>query len=351
MSFNYFTNWCFLPTFLGTFRMYDTGDENIRMISADDINRLKTPPLIRVHSSCIASEIFKSIDCDCADQLLTAMQIIHDENSGLIFHLNQEGRGQGLQNKIKAINLMQQKGLDTYEAFEYLNLKQDVRNYQKVIDILSNLNINKIRLITNNPKKISFFEDNNISIDIIKTKIVTRPQNIDYLRTKKNKLGHKLDLSNDSCLKGLDENINCIKFYEKDHPYGFFSNFSNHAVYLKNKIWKTSEHYYQSQKFADTDYEEEIRKAPKPSMAKDMAEKSSFPIRSDWKSIKISTMREVLYAKFTQHPDLRKELIKTDPSILIEHTENDHYWGDGGNGSGKNMLGNLLMDIRSLLIQ
>lgn len=357
MSDNFFTNWCYLPTSLGKFRMYDTENENIRLICSGDIKQLMSTPLIRVHSSCIASEVFKSLDCDCADQLWIAMKMIHSEGSGLIFHLNQEGRGQGLSNKIRAINLMQQKGLDTCEAFLALNLEQDIRSYKEVIDILMRLNIHHIKLITNNPKKISFFNDNGIRVKkVVNTIPKIRVENHDYLITKKNKLNHELDLNhlseNNMYFSGsltLNGNTSVIKFYEKDQPYGFFSNFSNHAVYLKNKIWMTSEHYYQSQKYANTDYEDKIRLAPSPLIAAKMGRDNRFPVKPEWKNVKNNIMREVLFAKFTQHPELKNKLLKTSPLTLVEHTENDHYWGDGGNGSGKNMLGKLLMEVRSSL--
>lgn len=363
MRFYQFDNWCFLPTSLGKFRMYDTGNEKIRMISFGDIEKLDRCPLIRVHSSCMASEVFRAKDCDCADQLWEAMMKIASDGAGLIFHLDQEGRGQGLSNKIKAINLMQQQGFDTYDAFVTLGLDQDARSYQKVVDILLQLDISDIKLITNNPRKISFFEDKGISvIEVINTKPEIRPENQDYLLTKKCRLDHTfvwdeisekkymtLTKKNGKTSEDIYERTGKIKFYQKHQPYGFFSNFSYHAVYLKNKIWMTSEHYYQSQKYADTEYEEKIRLAPSPAKAASMGQDKKNPMRADWEDVKDNIMREVLYAKFTQHPDLRKELLKTFPLTLVEHTENDHYWGDGGDGSGKNMLGNLLMEIRSSL--
>jgi len=349
------SNWCFLPTSLGEFRMYDTENENIRLICSGDIKQLRPKPMIRVHSSCIASEVFCSLDCDCADQLRAAMEMINDEGSGLIFHLNQEGRGQGLSNKIRAIHLMQQRDLDTHDAFVDLNLDQDIRNYQDVVDILLQLGIDQIRLITNNPKKIDFFKEKDIGVEVINTIPKIRAENQAYLTTKKMKLRHQLDLSQLSdnnhhhSMKTQSEDAHEIKFYEKDQPFGFLSNFSNHAVFLKNKIWMTSEHYYQAQKYANTNYEEKIRLAPSPSIAKQISRRYSSLKRADWKTVKNSIMLEVLSAKFTQHPDLRHELLETNPHILIEHTENDHYWGDGGDGSGKNILGKLLMEVRSSL--
>ena len=191
MSTNKFTNWCYLPTDIGTFRMYDTGDENIRLISSGDLTNLGDNPLIRIHSSCIASETFGSQDCDCADQLAEAMSMIGNEGEGLIFHLHQEGRGQGLSSKIRAINLMQQENLDTVEAFNALGLEQDTRCYKNVIEILTQLKIQNVRLITNNPRKISFLKNADISVsEVVNTTPKIREENRDYLYIKQKKLGH-----------------------------------------------------------------------------------------------------------------------------------------------------------------
>lgn len=141
-----------------------------------------------------------------------------------------------------------------------------------------------------------------------------------------------------------------IRFYRQDDPYGEFSNFSPHPVVLKGKVWPTSEHYFQAQKFADTAHEEPIRLAPSPTKAAKMGRDRSRPLRSDWEQVKEDIMRAALSAKFTQHPDLKAKLLATGAAEIIEHTQNDHYWGDGGDGTGKNRLGALLMELRSTLL-
>jgi ribA/ribD-fused uncharacterized protein len=118
---------------------------------------------------------------------------------------------------------------------------------------------------------------------------------------------------------------------------------------MKGKIWPTSEHYFQAQKFPETPYEEEIRRLKSPMAAAKMGRDRSLPLRPDWESVKDRIMREVVRAKFTQHPDLMEILLSTANSTLIEHTTNDSYWGDGGNGTGKNMLGRILMEVRAEL--
>ena len=143
-----------------------------------------------------------------------------------------------------------------------------------------------------------------------------------------------------------EQNVKPILFYRVNEPYGEFSNFSPHPIKLKGKVWPTSEHYFQAQKFAGTEHEEAIRLAKSPMVAAHMGRSRSRPLRADWESAKDDTMREALLAKFTQHPDLASLLLETGEAELVEHTANDHYWGDGGGGRGKNRLGQLLMELR-----
>ena len=140
-----------------------------------------------------------------------------------------------------------------------------------------------------------------------------------------------------------------INFYSTTGEYGCFSNFSRHAITLKGKRWPTSEHYFQAQKFAGTEHEEEVRKCKTPREAANMGRSRKLPLRRDWESVKEKVMLEALRAKFTQHGELKAILLGTGDALLVEHTENDSYWGDGGDGSGKNRLGRLLMQVRDEL--
>lgn len=142
-----------------------------------------------------------------------------------------------------------------------------------------------------------------------------------------------------------------IRFYRVKEPYGEFSNFSPHPVELNGRIWPTCEHYFQAQKFAGTEHEEAVRQAKSPMIAARMGRSRQRPLRGDWESVKDDIMREVLRSKFTQHPGLRSLLLHTDNAEIIEHTKNDGYWGDGGDGIGKNRLGQLLMELRAQLRQ
>ncbi len=140
-----------------------------------------------------------------------------------------------------------------------------------------------------------------------------------------------------------------INFYSTQGDYGCFSNFSRHSIFLKGKRWPTSEHYFQAQKFVGTDHEEEVRKAKTPSLAANIGRDRKRPLRRDWESVKDQVMLEALRTKFTQHDELKAILLGTGDAKLVEHTERDSYWGDGGDGSGKNRLGLLLMQLREEL--
>jgi len=140
-----------------------------------------------------------------------------------------------------------------------------------------------------------------------------------------------------------------IIFYRLNEPYGEFSNFSPHPFEIEGKVWPTSEHFFQAQKFAGTEHEEAIRLAKSPMIAARMGRSRERPLRPDWEAVKEDIMREALEAKFTQHQGLRSLLLDTGDAELIEHTRNDRYWGDGGDGSGKNRLGRLLIELRTKL--
>jgi len=140
-----------------------------------------------------------------------------------------------------------------------------------------------------------------------------------------------------------------ICFYKTEDAFGCFSNFSSHAIFLHDKIWRTTEHFFQAQKFNELELRERIRLIKKASDAAIEGRRRDLPLRLDWEAIKNDVMRQAIFAKFTQHPDLKATLLSTGDLTLIEHTENDSYWADGGDGSGKNMLGIILMEVREKL--
>jgi ribA/ribD-fused uncharacterized protein len=140
-----------------------------------------------------------------------------------------------------------------------------------------------------------------------------------------------------------------INFYATTDEYGCFSNFSRHPIELGGKTWPTSEHYFQAQKFAGTEHEEDVRNAPTAMIAARLGRSRERPLRRDWDDVKDRIMLEAVRAKFIQHDDLRAILLGTGDARLVEHTANDSYWGDGGDGSGRNRLGEILMQVREEL--
>ena len=185
-----------LPTKYGNFKLHlyeDIFDNNSHLaLSLGDFSHGKST-LVRVHSECLTGDVFHSQRCDCGDQLETAMQMISNNKSGVIVYLKQEGRGIGLLHKIKAYRL-QEGGLDTVEANEELGFSADLRDYGVGAQILKDLGITNITIMTNNPKKLVGLEGHGLNIvSRIPIKIKPNQNNKEYLKTKKSKLGHILD--------------------------------------------------------------------------------------------------------------------------------------------------------------
>ncbi|MBU1031669.1 GTP cyclohydrolase II [Patescibacteria group bacterium] len=185
-----------LPAAYGIFKIIvykskKDGLEHIALIKGDGF---KEPVLVRIHSECLTGEVFSSLKCDCKGQLVASLKKISKAKSGVLIYLNQEGRGIGLTNKIKAYAL-QEKGFDTVQANEQLGFAADPRSYKVAALILQNLGISKITLLTNNPDKIGQLKKFGVTVEkCLPLEITPNSTDRSYLKIKKEKLGHTLKL-------------------------------------------------------------------------------------------------------------------------------------------------------------
>jgi len=185
-----------MPTIYGNFKMasfLDKSNGNQHLAIMKGAWEKGEPILVRVHSSCFTGDILGSLRCDCGDQLACALQLVEKEGKGIILYMNQEGRGIGLTNKLKAYKL-QEQGADTLEANLMLGLPADARDYGVGAQILRHLNVTRLRLMTNNPKKRVGLMAYGLEImETIPLEVKSNPHNIRYLQTKKDKMGHTLN--------------------------------------------------------------------------------------------------------------------------------------------------------------
>jgi len=189
-----------LPTKYGEFvvtayRSKVDPDQHVALVKGDITG--DEPVLVRVHSECLTGDVFGSLRCDCGAQIVLAMEKIAAEGRGVFLYMRQEGRGIGFHNKLRAYAL-QDQGLDTVEANLALGFDADLRDYGIGAQILADLGLHKIKLLTNNPKKVIGLESYGLQIvEIVELKTSPTPYNLEYLKTKQKKLGHMLDVEED----------------------------------------------------------------------------------------------------------------------------------------------------------
>ena len=186
-----------LPTEWGNFQIAGyrslSSTEEYVVLFKGDMDR-QTPTLVRIHSQCLTGDVFGSTKCDCGQQLHATLRMIQQEGRGAIVYQQQEGRGIGILNKIRAYAL-QDEGADTVEANEQLGLAVDLRDYRQCAEILFDLGLCKVKVISNNPLKLQALEEAGLKIvERVSIEVDSTENAADYLRTKKEKLGHLLEL-------------------------------------------------------------------------------------------------------------------------------------------------------------
>lgn len=186
-----------LPTEWGDFRVAAyrslTSEEEFVVLFKGEMRR-DVPTLVRIHSQCLTGDVFGSIKCDCGEQLHRTMQLINQEGRGAIVYQQQEGRGIGILNKIRAYAL-QDQGADTVEANVKLGLEVDLRDYKQCAEILYDLGLCRVKVVSNNPLKLRALEEAGLEIvERVSIEVDASEDAASYLRTKKEKLGHLLDL-------------------------------------------------------------------------------------------------------------------------------------------------------------
>ena len=187
------------PTEFGQFRVYGfdgrgEGEVEEAVVLAMGDIAAPAPLLVRIHSQCLTGDVFHSLRCDCRAQLEFSLRRIAREGRGMVLYENQEGRGIGILNKLRAYEL-QDQGADTVEANEQLGFEADYRNYELPALVLRHFNVSEVRLISNNPDKIQALEEKGIRVvERVPVQVARSDDSEDYLRTKKEKLGHLLEL-------------------------------------------------------------------------------------------------------------------------------------------------------------
>jgi GTP cyclohydrolase II len=183
-----------IKTEYGDFDFYcftfgDHEEDNLLCLLNGDLD---DRPIVRIQSACYTAEIFKSKDCDCHEQLVESLDMIA-EQGGLLIYMLCDGRGAGLQTKVRGLELGQTKGLDTAEAYDELGVERDPRDYSRVASVLQHFDVNMLRLLTNNPRKVRGLENEGLTVSRLPLEIPATDHSRDYLKTKTKKMGHMME--------------------------------------------------------------------------------------------------------------------------------------------------------------
>lgn len=330
--------------------------------------------VVRVHDACITSECFHSTKCDCREQLEQAMQhVCSSDKGGIVVYLFQEGRGIGIANKVKAYFLQQMAVHDTVEANRALGLPDDAREYVAVRDILNHFKVSSVKLMTNNPRKVAHLKDLgiNVSARVPAQVVATSPAAAKYLHDKAIAMGHMIsedmfreaytphysanpdteDVQTASREDEADGVVSVVRFYEPEEDYGFLSNFYPSPIAVGGETFPTVEHYYQSRKFVGSEEAELVRakliSAATPADCFALSREHATLCRPDWHIHRKRDMFRGLIHKFKQYPVLREQLLSTGSATIVENSPTDVFWGCGADHTGENVLGRMLMNIRT----
>jgi len=330
---------------------FSTHDNNsIYLLTYGDLSSSKRP-LVRLHSSCLFSEVFGATDCDCASQLHAAQQKIISYGCGAILYLDQEGRGHGLDRKIQIVHQMQENNLDTYQACSALGLDDDIRNYRDAKKLLIDLGIRRFCLLTNNPSKMAAFSAPEFDVEMSQLRGVLTPENKTYLSSKEHKCHNGLLISKAELNAIRHHASSPIQFESTNGLYGELSNFANFPVFENGVFWPTAEHLYQAAKFKASSIREEIRRAKTPLKAKEIARKLSDEMNREWDSICLTVMYSTVLQKVRQNPEIHDLLTSTKNAEIVEISRDDVFWGRTTEGRGENYLGKILMLVRNEILQ
>lgn len=321
-------------------------DDQLQLLQLGDLSASERP-LVRLHSSCQFSETFGAVDCDCAGQLDAAFSEIEAHGCGAVLYLQQEGRGHGRDGKTRIVGKMQRDKLTTYESCNALGLPDDVRCYQKAGELLREIGVERLCLLTNNPSKADALKAQGFDVIIKPVRGTMTLENRAYLASKSAYRHQDLLIEKHHLDNVTHDSTDPVVIGSTSGLFGEMSNFSRHPVFEDGVIWPTSEHLYQSRKFDTAEVRDAIRRAPGPADAKALAHKHRDQINDDWESVQLTFMYSAVNLKLSQNPEVKMALVATEDREIVEHSEDDTFWARNEDGQGSNYFGKILMLLRA----